>query len=299
MVVYADILFLNNTIMTLGIIWALSKILNYKTTWYRLMLSALAGTIYTFIVLYLRIIDISDFSRITLYLSMNIFTAVIMIYIAFGKLPLNRLIKAVGYLYIISFIVVGTILSISYIYGRIHFLENNDMIINISLGIIIILLLGKFGWGIFQNYIVPEVFLVSVKIIINEKKIKVNGLVDTGNKLKDPLNGRPVVVLELKQIRKILPECLNSKLLNNREILDYINLFKENGWGNRVRVLPFSDLGQEHGVLAGLRPDSLIITYKSKRIKVEQVILGLTERQLDENDQYQALINPQILKTKN
>jgi stage II sporulation protein GA (sporulation sigma-E factor processing peptidase) len=219
-----------------------------------------------------------------------------MIYFAFGKISRKKYLKAVFYLYLLSFIVIGTILSLLNIYGISLFQVEKNMIKSLMLGIIVLILLGKFGWSLFQNYITPEVFLVPIKIMIASDVVNIKGLVDTGNKLVDPLTKVPVIVLEINHIYSLLPQKLVDEIrCNQTDLLNIINSFNDFDWGHKIRVLPFSDLGQEHGMLLGLKPDNIIITYKNKLIQTDQVILGLTDHKLDQEEKYEALINPQIL----
>ena len=216
-----------------------------------------------------------------------------MIYIAFGKLSLKKLIKSIGYLYLVSFIVIGTILSVFYIYGIPPFQVKNFIII--IFGILILLFLGKIGWRIFQNYITPEEFYVPLKIYIKEMKIEVTGLVDTGNQLSDPLTGVPVLIVEMNQMKMIFSEKLIDEITKSDDLIKLIDIFNKYGWEDRIRVLPFSDLGQEQGMLLGFRPDRIKISYKKNIIETKKVIIGLTERTLDDNNKYQALIHPQLI----
>src|SRR6056297_2223122 len=111
MTIYIDILFLNNTLMTYAIIWSVARILDYKSAWWRLLLAAVAGTLYTFIIIYADTILWQNFYRYIFHISLNIAAAMLITYISFGKLVPPKFIKAVGFLYLISFICVGAILS--------------------------------------------------------------------------------------------------------------------------------------------------------------------------------------------
>ncbi|MFW5976373.1 MAG: sigma-E processing peptidase SpoIIGA [Bacillota bacterium] len=295
MVVYADILFFNNTLMTFAILWAVSKILELKVSYWRLLLGAVIGTIYSFLILYIQFRDWYYFYNFLLHISLNIITAYLMIYFAFGKLSLKIFIKAIGYLYLVSFIVIGTILSLFYIYGIQPFQVENDIII--ILAILIVLIIGKIGWGIFHNYITPEELYISLKIIINDNYVNLIGLIDTGNQLSDPLNGFPVLIVNVDHLNSIFPGEI-SKHFKEMNKINIIELFARYDWEDRIRILPYSDIGQEHGILLGIRPDKVILEYQKDIIETEKVILGITDIRLDPKNKYQVLVPPGLLKEK-
>ena len=58
--------------------------------------------------------------------------------------------------------------------------------------------------------------IYDVDIFINENQVKVRALLDTGNLLKDPITGFPVIVVEHKSLSKVLPE----KVLDNLDKKD-------------------------------------------------------------------------------
>ncbi len=286
MIIYADVLFLNNTLMTYAIIWAVSSILDYKTKWWRLLIAALTGTIYSFLFLYISMIGFTGLLNIFIHLSLNIITGLLMIFITFGKISRTKIIKALIYLYLVSFLVIGTIYSIYNIYG-IEILQN-VLSYGVLLGLVIIIIIAKLGWVFLKKHISPDNFHIPLTILINDKKIKITGLLDTGNKLTDPLTGVPVIIVEAKTILSLPSSCEN--------IMDLVTKIENHDLAARFRVLPFNDLGAKHGMLLGLRPDQVKIKYNNQEYKTTKVIIGLTEKKLDYNQDYQALINPDLIK---
>lgn len=296
MIIYADITFLNNFLMTLAIIWAVGHLLEYNYLWWRLILSALLGTIYTFIVLFLQFYIFPGFLKILLQITLNIFTALLMIRVAFIKINRKEFWKGVAYLYLISFITIGTTLSIFYIYGGTPFKTGGEWLF-IFLGLFVLIIIGKYGWRLLQNYVTPDQFYLPVKIIFNNREVELTGLIDTGNSLTDPLTKVPVIVVSLQDIAPLFTKELQEQLLaTKKEDLELLNIFNNFGLGSRVRILPFSGLGQEHGILVGFRPDMVIINYKDKVIKTSRIIMALNKHKLDEKGEYQILVHPQTIK---
>ncbi len=296
MVIYADITFINNFLMTLAIIWAVGHLLEFEIQWWGLIKAALIGTMYTFVVLFIQSYYLPGWLSLPLHIILNIITAVLMIKIAYELKNRKSFLKGIGYLYLVSFVTIGTTLSIFYINGNTPF-KSGGITLFIFLGLIVLFLIGKYGWLIFQNYINTDIFYVPIEIIMSDTKLVLTGLVDTGNSLTDPLTRAPVIVVDYDEIIPIFPEKLQEKLLDKKGgIINLVNLFNENGLGNRVRILPFSDLGQEHGLLIGFRPDKVVINYKGREIETRRVIIAISENKLDTNNEYQVLVHPRILQ---
>ncbi|AZO95098.1 sigma-E processing peptidase SpoIIGA [Halocella sp. SP3-1] len=296
MVIYADITFVNNFLMTLAIIWAVGQLMDFKINFFMLLLSALIGSIYTFLVLLIQMWSLHPFYKGVLQIVLNLTIAIIMIKVAFNYSSIKTFLKAVGYLYLVSFISIGTTLSLFYIYGG-SFFSSSKLIIAIITGLIVIYMLGKYGWNILQSHLSPEEFYLSVKIYLESQVFTFTGLLDTGNMLNDPLTNVPVVVVYLGDIIDVYPAEMQQKLTSNMvNSMEIINIFNEFNRGNRIRILPFSDLGQEHAVLVGVRPEMVEIDYKGEVIATDKVVLGMSDHIIDQDGVYQVLINPKILK---
>ncbi|MFW6268692.1 MAG: sigma-E processing peptidase SpoIIGA [Bacillota bacterium] len=294
MVIYADILFFNNTLMTFAILWSVGQLLEIKVSIWRLFLGALIGTLYSFIIFYFKFHNLPYILNIIIHIGLNFGTAIVMIYSTFGKISIKKYIKAVGYLYLVSFTVIGTILSVFYIYGIQPFQVKKIFLL--IFGVVILFIIGKIGWDIFQKYITPDVLYVSLNIVIEKKEITLVGLIDTGNQLSEPVTGFPVVIVEINPLESVFNKEIMKRLNEKAEIIELIRVFSKYEWENKIRVLPFSNIGQEDGLLLGIKPDKIIFDYKEEKIETGKVILGLTSQKLDENEKYQALIHPGLLK---
>lgn len=90
---------------------------------------------------------------------------------------------------------------------------------------------------------------VPVTICCGEKTAKITALVDTGNTLKDPISGKPVMVVD---------ETVAGKLstLTRAQLSDPIaTLSQYPGY----RLIPYNALGKPGGMLLGVRPDGLCV----------------------------------------
>jgi stage II sporulation protein GA (sporulation sigma-E factor processing peptidase) len=66
-------------------------------------------------------------------------------------------------------------------------------------------------------------------------------------------------------------------------------------WFSRFRLIPFTSLGKENGMLLGFRPDYIEIGAADGKKDIRDVIIGIYNRTLSANDQYRALMNPELI----
>lgn len=278
--------------MTLAIIWAVANILQLNYRWWRLILAAVTGTIYFMVAIITQYMNYIPLINIIAHISLNIITALIMVKVAFKGLCKGKYMKAVIYLYLITFITIGTTLSIFYISGGSPFRAGMQRLLT---GIFVLFVLGNLGWRLFQQYTTPEEYYLPVRVFCGKKELNFTGLIDTGNSLTDPLTGAPVIVINKEEVVSLISEDIQKELLDNEDPLQIMDIFSKSEIGHRIRVLPFSDLGQEHGLLIGVRPDLIELKYRDRTIKIQRGILALSKHRLDEDNHYQALIHPGLI----
>lgn len=293
MIIYADITFLNNFLMTLAIIWAVANIMEIEYKWWRLIVTALIGTTYFFIVIIIQLQYFPFIIKIIVHIVLNIITALIMVKTAYSNLSKSNFIKAIGYLYLVTFLTMGTTLSIFYITGGSPFKPGIQRLLT---GVLVLLILGNYGWCLFQKYSSPREFHLPVRVFFKDNIISITGLIDTGNSLSDPLTKAPVIVVNRDDILPLFPDQIQKELSIKDDPFEIVNIFNNNDLGQRTRILPFSDLGQENGILTGFRPDLIEVEYQGQVLKIKKCILALSQRRLDDEDEYQALIHPGIIK---
>lgn len=69
----------------------------------------------------------------------------------------------------------------------------------------------------------------------------------------------------------------------------------ETNWFSRFRIIPFSSLGKENGILIGFRPDYVEVWNKQNKREYREVIVGICNKKLSPNNRYKALLNPDLV----
>lgn len=98
--------------------------------------------------------------------------------------------------------------------------------------------------------------LLSVKIVFDNKSVTLTGMTDTGNIIRDPASGKPVIITDIKATLPILPEVLSRAVLTGK--VDKITSIPAK-YSTRVRIIPSVTVSGSK-LLLGIVPDSIILS---------------------------------------
>ena len=109
--------------------------------------------------------------------------------------------------------------------------------------------------------------MVTVRLEIGDFKAEFQGLIDSGNQLYDPISKSPVMIVSIVGKESEIPADMlplfenPDKLLQQEEITEYT-------WADRIRVIPYKVIGQNHQLLTAIKPDLLQIQQNGKEYKL-------------------------------
>ena len=118
----------------------------------------------------------------------------------------------------------------------------------LSYGCLSLLLRGEFSHRGKRGELMP------LTLTRKGRSVTLLALQDTGNTLRDPLTGRPVVVVEGEKIWELLPELSH---MERTALSDPVALLERLGkWeGVRYQLIPYRAVGVDCGLLLALRMD--------------------------------------------
>ena len=224
MTVYIDLVFIINFFFDLLLLICEKIILKRNVKLYRLFLGALMGSLSIFL-LFLKINSLELFC-------FKILISIIMIYISFGYKNIRYFFKNFVSLYIISSVLGGFLyfLNIQFSY------KHNGLIFfnkGISINFIFLVLISPLIIYIYikENKILKQEYsnYYLVKIVFNNNKvININGYLDTGNNLVDPISKRNVILVNRSLIEDNIkirsPIYVAYQSLNNNGLVECIKV---------------------------------------------------------------------------
>lgn len=296
MTIYIDIVFIENLLMNYIILFATGIILKIEAKHIRLILASLVGAIYT-IIAYVSALKIYSNIFLKFILSLMI------IYIALNPKSIKKLFKYTLIFYLTSFVFGGAAFALIYIVKPQEILKNNGLVLNsnslkvIFISAIIAFVIIIIGFKIVKNKISSKDMFCDIKIKINQKEIETKAMIDTGNFLKEPITNTPVIVVE----HTLLYECMPKEILNHIESIlggDFSEIpenIKEE-YMSRLKVIPFSSLGKQNGMLLGIKAEEVMIKKEEENKIKENIIIGIYDKSLTKRGEYRALLGIELME---
>lgn len=295
MTIYIDIVLIENLIMNYIILLATGIVAKTQIKHIRLIIASLLGAIYT-VISYMKVLEIYSNFLLKLLLS------IIIIYIAYNPHRMRKMWKMLLIFYMVSFVFGGAAFALIYFIKPQDIIMRNGLFLGtyplktVILGAIVAfsLIIGTFK--ILKSKISKKDIICSIEINLNNKKIKTNALIDTGNMLKEPFSNTPVVVIE----KTLLYDCMPKEILNHLDEIiggDFKNISEkiQEKYISKLKLIPFSSLGKQNGMLLGIKPQYIKII-KEEEIKTkENVILGIYQQSLTKKGEYQAIIGMEFI----
>lgn len=298
MEIYLDILVLENIVMNYLILLLTAKFSKIRTSHLRLFLGALVGASYVaFLVL---------FPNIKVYYTTiaKVLLSFAIVAITFSPPKIVSFMKTLAIFYVSTFIFAGAAFTFLYLNQTGGFVRNgivyvfwNSKWTMLFFSIITAGIVLRIFWDIVQQKILKDKLLIPLKIAFGNGIIDLFALVDTGNSLHDPLTNAPVVVVEFKAIKHILPLEIQNIFEESKEddLVCVTRIVSDSNWFSRFRVIPFTSLGKENGILIGFKPDYIEVGENTEKKGVTDVIIGIYNRALSKNDNYNALLSPELV----
>lgn len=295
MTIYIDVVFLENVIMNYIIIFSTGIVIKTKLVHGRFILGSIIGAIYT-VIAYMSGLQI--YSNIILKFILSI----IIVYVSYNPQTVKKMWKYTLIFYLTSFVFGGVAFSLIYILKPQEILMKNGLFLGtyplktvfISAILGFILLITAFK--IIRNKITKKSIYVPVKMKIEEETIETTAIVDTGNFLKEPITNTPVMVVEHTLLYNVIPKEI---LHNLNEIIggDFKKIPEkiQEKYISKLKLIPFSSLGNQHGILLGIKPKYIEIKKEEKTIKIENIIIGIYDRSFTKHGEYRALIGIDLL----
>lgn len=301
MEIYLDIIILENIVINYLILLVTAKFSKSRASNFRLLMGSLLGALYLVMMILLPEMKIYTTILSKLLLSLA------MVAVTFNFSKITAFLKTLAIFYTSTFLFAGAgfaflffnrsggIVRNGVVMSPVAFLNTKWTELLLALAVTFIIL--RVVWDIIQNRFLREKMLVRLCIAFDKKAIELYALVDTGNSLHDPLTNMPVVVVEFMAIKELLPEDIRGIFERDSEndLNTVTTAISCSAWFSRFRLIPFTSLGKENGMLIGFRPDYIEIGNENEKKGVSDVIVGIYNRALSKNEKYRALLNPELM----
>ncbi len=293
MTIYLDIVLFENVFLNFIIILSTAIIGKVQIKCIRIFISSLIGGLFA---IFNYIININWFLGIIL----KMIESILMMKIAFNKCNLKKLMKQLIFFYLVSFTFGGiAFMLLFFIKPQNIIIKSNHLvgaypikiaIISGIIGFLVFFIISK----ILKSSLSKKSILCDIEIFYNGNMEKIKTMIDTGNLLKDPISKKDVVIVEKDSLKSIISKDI---LDNIQSILQGKWLESENLHSYKLKLIPFSSLGNDNGLLIGFKPDYIKI-YSEEECVRNDVLIGIYDGKLSKNNLYTSLIGLDILSNR-
>lgn len=268
--IYIDVLFIVNLIADFLLIQATAFFIKQKVPLTKTFFASLLGALYASVAFFLP-------GGTGIYLPLTFGVSLFMLLCAFGKRKLRLFLKSVAVFYVISFVLAGIGMGISFlapvnvfVKGGIFYADVN--VYQLLAAFLICVPLVHIVIGFVRNIRIKSNFLYRITIEKDGKSITATALLDSGNFLKDPISQISILVAEWKAVSPLFPE---------ENFLDCIA-----ACAGEFSYIPLKTVNGTGGMFV-FRPDRVV----SDEISFpEPVYIGITENALDKDGAFSIIL---------
>lgn len=258
-IIYGDVLIIINFSMDFLALFITAKIMHIKLNSKKITLSSIIGAIYSLVILSLNLPPMC--SGI-----ISIGMAFLLTFTAYGRQKTKTFLKNTFVFYIVNFALGGGITAIC---NLLNIWQNKrNLMINgtfdvlysdIPFGILALLALLCGVFSFVSGKLVKKKSAettCSLSISFNQNTIMLEALVDSGNLLREPLSGKPVIIVSYSEMRKLIPIEL-IPLFKNKDT----SCLENSIFSAKIRIIPISTVGG-NSLLFGILADKVILDKK-------------------------------------
>ncbi|WLR52258.1 sigma-E processing peptidase SpoIIGA [Bacillus tianshenii] len=297
MVVYLDIIWLLNFCIDLSLLALTAIVLKRRVSRWRLVLGAFVASLT--VVLYFTPLSFFAVHPLGKFLF-----SFLIIFMAFGYRKFRFFMQGLLTFYVLTFMIGGGIVGMHYFLQVEHDVINGVVTTQAGgygspAGWLFVLISFPFLWMLSKNQFTSietrklhTESLAGVEIDIGHTILFMKGLIDSGNKLYDPLTKTPVMILDIEHAESQIPEAV-FQLAKQPDKIGELDV--PTNWQQRLRMIPFSGLGSANQLLLAVKPDSVILTLEHEQIQVKRVLIGLHAGALSSEGDFECILHPDMI----
>lgn len=246
MKIYLDIVLLENFIMNYIILCSTAIISKSKINYLKIGIASLVAGLYSIFNYLWNLGNVES-------LFVKILISVMIVLIGFESRKWKTIVKQLILFYLVSFTFGGISFMLLFLINPANIVFEHGLLVG-TYPVKVTIVGGILGFFVIAcvSYIIKDrlrtkSMLCDLEIFYKGKYQKLKTMIDTGNLLKEPISQTDVIIVEKNSLRGIIAD----------DILDHIDEIiqgkwldaKEDIYSYKFKVIPFSSLGNENGLL--------------------------------------------------
>lgn len=300
MYLYLDLIWLLNFAIDYLLLWLTAHIGRKAYKRWRLVLASAVGSSYILILFFPPLAEFYSFLTKCLL-------SVVIVYVAFGFGTVQQFIRSFFTFCFVSFLTGGGLLAIHYMLNSQYQVMQGIVATQSSgygdpvswlfvlIGFPLLFWFSQRQWHQNERINLTSQILADVELYFDQSKVILKGIIDTGNKLYHPLNMKPVIVVEERSLKFVVPSHV-LQALSRMDEWGKEEWAIDEKWLARVSFIPYRSVGQKGAILPTLTPDEVVVRFGQHAVRTDQVLVGVSPMPLSINGQFQAVIHPDLLQ---
>jgi stage II sporulation protein GA (sporulation sigma-E factor processing peptidase) len=308
MTVYVDIVFFTNLAVDGTVLLATAKARHLRPSRTRLFASASLGALYAAGMFWAHVPYLYSFGA-------KVLISLLMVLLSFGYGGPLQLARNFGAFYLVNFATLGGVIGLGFLLrssgnalGGMTYTADGGLILawQMQLGLLGVSFAFLMSIWLFQGTVKTGRKRQELELLFWEVEIRVEGLswtlkalLDTGNRLYDPLTRIPVMIMEAAVWKEQLPPGWGERLKSespDRLISEMDTHTSEAyAWGSRLRLVPYRAVNGNSRLMLAVKPDAVLLSREGHPvIQVTRVLIGLDGGTLSSEGSYQAIVHPDM-----
>lgn len=291
-IVYTDLLFIINFMMDSLLLILVRYILKQPTTFLRIAVSATAGSLWICIVIQLPIYRLWPDMILSYFL-----ISALMLTVAFRIRQVRILMKNLTAFYAAAAFIGGIFQSLHNLTQKYHLFSTNAKAYGRGWSILLFVAMGSLAFIIAAKIIYTmqkrrqsQSHICEICIDFGGYHMRTRALLDTGNHLYEPIQHKPVSIVEASVLQEYLENDMQwhaffSELKTGR-VTEALPGF---------RVIPYQSVGHPNGVMYAVTADRLIIVHQDKVFEHAHAVIGICQEQISGKNGYHAILHPDLI----
>lgn len=304
MVVYLDLVFLINFLIDGTLLMTTAWTRKVRTKLWRIAAASLIGASYVVMMFFPALSFLFTFM-------VKIIFSIFMIITVFGFGSLQHFVSNMATFYFVNFVAAGGMFALLYLFqspgevmNGIWFSHSGGMNGTMKIGFIFMVVSFSAMIWFYRKVFVSSKrregvaqYFAEVRVYVGDYESSCTGLIDTGNRLYDPLTRTPVMVMEAAEWKDVLPDSW-MKRIRTSEVDQIVSAMgvDEFVWQDRLRLVPYRGVNKGTQFMLAIKPDKVVIIRNSDKIEAHKVLIGLDGGKLCSDGSYQAIIHPTLIE---
>lgn len=282
-VIYADVLIAVNMLLTYVSLLLTCTALKTYAKKSRLLLGALLGSVYSFLVF-------APDMGVVISIIVKFFMCLTIVCIAFQLHEIRKIIRFCLCFFAVNAAMAGCILLLKMlVFDDVIIMRNGAVYMGVDLKLLLFATAICYALFTLVFKLLSDrknAQVMKVRIYVDELYIDAYAFVDSGNRLYDPISGKPICIASYSLVKSILPKEIHPFVKGNLNDLDAVSV----QWKTRLSV-QIAEFAVGESFLPTFRADSIVIDLIRNERRFENCLIGVTTKSFDGLD-CQMLLHP-------